>query len=283
MSSTHIHYVCYFIIVFLDFHVKMEELFFLYGYFKILIGFNKTYNISESDLSYQPLRLPESFSVVFIILHVLLTCLAIGGNILLIYIIITLPRRYKKGETSYMASATASDILMNCICVPFTVLSEMIFYWWPFGTVMCSCLQFLQTTCVVQKSLNMVALNYDQHYAVAKPMKKSSRSKLIRTLVALSWIFAALVSIPSAIRSRVVALEFLPEGAGHCLEVWNYRYQRQMYTIAIVLFQYVLPVTLVTILSVHSGYLIWTNTIPGEKDHSRDKKVARSKKRVGVR
>jgi hypothetical protein len=36
---------------------------FVYGYFKILIGFNKTYNISESDLSYEPLRLPESFSV----------------------------------------------------------------------------------------------------------------------------------------------------------------------------------------------------------------------------
>ena len=65
----------------------MEELCFLYGYFKILIGFNKTYNISESDLSYQPLRLPESFSVVFIILHVLLTCLSIGENILLIYIL----------------------------------------------------------------------------------------------------------------------------------------------------------------------------------------------------
>ena len=65
----------------------MEELCFLYGYFKILIGFNKTYNISESDLSYEPLRLPESFSVVFIILHVLSTCLSIGENILLIYIL----------------------------------------------------------------------------------------------------------------------------------------------------------------------------------------------------
>ena len=281
MSLTHIQYVCYFIIVFLD--VKMKELSFVYGYSKILIGFNKTYNISESDLSYEPLRLPESFSVVFIILHVLLTCLAIGGNILLIYIITTLPRRYKKGETSYNASAAASDILMNCICVPFTALSEMIFYWWPFGTVMCPCLQFLQMTCVVQKSFNMVALNYDQHYAVAKPMKTSSRSKLIRSLVALSWIFAAFVSIPTAIRSRVVNLEFLPEGEGLCLEVWNYRYQRQMYSIAIILFQYLVPVTLVTILSLHSGYLIWTNTIPGEKDHRRDKMITKSKKRVGVR
>jgi hypothetical protein len=52
MSLTHIQYVCYFVIVFLD--VKMKELSFVYGYFKILIGFNKTYNISESDLSYEP-------------------------------------------------------------------------------------------------------------------------------------------------------------------------------------------------------------------------------------
>lgn len=247
----------------------------------MIIGFNKTYNISESDLSYDLIHLPESFGVVFIILHVLLTCLAIGGNILLIYIIITLPRRYKKGETSYIGSAAASDILMNFICVPFTVLSEIIFYWWPFGTVMCHCLQFLQMTCVVQKSFNMVALNYDQHYAVANPMKKSSRSKLIRSLVALSWIFAAFVAIPTAIRSRVVDLDFIPEYEGRCLEVWNYRYQRQIYSIAIVLFQYLVPVTLVTILSLHSGYLIWTNTIPGEKDHRRDKMIAKSKKRVG--
>ena len=50
----------------------------------------------------------------------------------------------------------------------------------------------------------------------------------------------------------------------------------------IVLFQYLVPVTLVTILSLHSGYLIWTKTIPGEKDHCRDKMVAKSKKMVGV-
>lgn len=262
----------------------MEELCFLNECFKILIGINKHSNISESELFYEQLRLPQSFSVNFIIMYVLLTCLAIRGNILLIYILITLPRRHIKSETiaSYMASAAASDILMNCICVPFTTLSEMIFYWWPFGTVMCPCLQFIQMTCVVQKSFNMVALNYDQHYAVAKPMKTSSRSKLIRSLVALSWIFAAFVSIPTAIRSRVVYLELLPEGEGHGLEVWNYRYQRQIYSIAIVLFQYLVPVTLVTILSLHSGYLIWTNTIPGEKDHRRDKMVAKSKKRVGV-
>ena len=55
-----------------------------------------------------------------------------------------------------------------------------------------------------------------------------------------------------------------------------------MYSIAIILFQYLVPVTLVTILSLHSGYLIWTNTIPGEKDHRRDKMITKSKKRVGV-
>ena len=55
-----------------------------------------------------------------------------------------------------------------------------------------------------------------------------------------------------------------------------------MYSIAIILFQYLVPVTLVTILSLHSGYLIWTNTIPGEKDHGRDKMITKSKKRVGV-
>lgn len=103
---------------FSDFHVKMEELCFLNECFKILIGINKTSNISESELFYKQLRLPQSFSVNFIIMYVLLTCLAIRGNILLIYILITLPWRHIKSETiaSYMASAAASDILMNCMC-----------------------------------------------------------------------------------------------------------------------------------------------------------------------
>lgn len=141
---------------------------------------------------------------------------------------------------------------------------------------MCPCLQFPQTTCVVQKSFSMVALNYDQHYAVAKPMKKSSPSKLIRSPVGVCfhtnsykvkdcWPWVSTRRWRTLYRG--VELQISKTNAHHR---------------TIVLFQYLVPVTLVTILSLHSGYLIWTKTIPGEKDHCRDKMVAKSKKMVGV-
>jgi neuropeptide Y receptor len=55
-----------------------------------------------------------------------------------------------------MASLASSDILMATVCIPFTVLSNVVFHYWPFGSALCPIVGFVQVliadrTCFVHR------------------------------------------------------------------------------------------------------------------------------------
>ena len=74
----------------------------------------------------------------------------------------------------------------------------------------------------------------------------------------------------------------MPRGGwGFCDEVWpDGPSQRYVYSIAVMVLQYFLPLSILSVTYAHIGVVIWAKRAPGEAENTRDRKLAASKHKV---
>lgn len=136
----------------------------------------------------------------------------------------------------------------------------------------------------------MLAISLDRYRAVIFPLRPRLTMNSAAVVIAVTWILAMLVSLPVAIFNKVVPV--LPAsdvnmtgggggGGGRCLEEWpGGETQRRAYSMAVMILQYFLPLTILTFTYANIGVVIWAKKVPGEAENSRDQRIAASKKKV---
>lgn len=243
---------------------------------------NMTYNTSDLEgtiITYEPYTLPHSFIVTLLCLYGFMIFVSIGGNFVVCYTIFTV-QRLRTVTNFFLASLSFSDILMTVLCIPFTVMSNIIFHYWPFGNVMCPLVQYLQLVAVVQRSLTMVAVACDRHIVISKPLKKRISKPRARVMIFVFWMSSMIIALPTAIHSKIVYLQFEPGSNGLCMEMWESHKSRYIYSLFIMLLQYFVPLFILMCTYTHIGYMIWIKQPPGEADSTRDMRIASSKRKV---
>ena len=71
-----------------------------------------------------------------IIMYATITVLAVGGNAIVVYIVMAY-QRMRTVTNYFIVNLSLSDIIMSVVCIPFTFISNMLVQYWPFGAVMC--------------------------------------------------------------------------------------------------------------------------------------------------
>lgn len=240
---------------------------------------NMTYNGSETIVAYEPYELPKEFMITFICLYGIMIFGSVGGNIIVCYTIFTV-QRLRTVTNFFLASLSVSDILMTIACIPFTVTSNIIFHYWPFGAWMCPLVQYIQIVTVLQRAFTMVAVACDRHFVISRPLKKRMTKPKARVLILIFWLVALLTALPTAIHSKIMYLPREPGSNGLCMEIWHSHKFRYIYSVVLMLLQYFLPLMIMMCTYLHIGYMIWIKQAPGEADSNRDMRIASSKRKT---
>ncbi|XP_063446917.1 RYamide receptor-like [Mytilus trossulus] len=238
--------------------------------------------IAEDDVRFEMYQLPLSFIAPLVILYGVVVVISFGGNIIICSTICNV-KGLQTVTNFFIANLAISDILMTVLCIPTTIVSDIIFKHWVMGSFMCPVLHYLQLVVVMQRAFAMVAITCDRHFLISYPLKKRMTKPTARLLVILLWLAACIIALPTAMFSQIHYLQYEPGSYGLCIEIWETHRLRNVYSIVIQLLQYVIPLIIMICAYIHIGYMIWIKPTPGEAIKERDKRIALSKRKVSLR
>ena len=225
--------------------------------------------------------LPEEFRWTLFAMYIVTIAVSIGGNCIVCYTFYRI-HAFRTVTNFFIVSLAVTDIMMTCFCVPFTIISNLIFYYWPFGSLICPLVGYVQLMSVLQRSFTLVALTCDRYYVARKPMQTRLTKNRAKLLIAILWISAMCLALPTLIYSRIIYLPEEPGSFGLCVEAWDNEMVRYCYGVVIMLLQYFLPLVLMVVTYIHIGFIIWAKRPPGEADSLRDRRLAVAKRKVNI-
>lgn len=134
------------------------------------------------------------FQTTVYMLYILIFVLALFGNGVVCYIVVSTPRMktvtnyfivnlavggklwwpiahiYSQNTNNAM-SFDSTDILMSLFCVPFSFFSILLLQYWPFGSVMCHLVNYSQAVSVLVSAYTLVAISIDRYIAILWPLR----------------------------------------------------------------------------------------------------------------
>lgn len=226
--------------------------------------------------------IPVMAQGVMILMYTLVVLLSVGGNTLVVFSIIA-HQRMKTVTNYFILNLACADMLTAVLCIPFTLIANLLMRYWPFGPWMCPIVTYAQSVAVFLTAFTLVGISLDRFRAVLYPLKPRMSIRQAAFVIAQVWLFSLAVPLPVAILSKVVN-ETDPQGNSReiCKEEWSDDRQKYVYTIVIMIFQYFLPLSVLIFTYASIGFIIWIKKTPGEAENSRDQRLAASKRKVSV-
>ena len=248
-------------------------------------GSNGTWKLDELETAAAgggggPEMMSPAAQAVVIFLYSTVIVVSVSGNGLVIYTV-TAVRSMRSVTNFFLLNLACADLLMAVVCVPFTFVANVLIQQWPFGTALCPLVTYAQAVAVFLGAFTLVGISVDRHHAVAAPLRRRLTVGRLAVVVAVIWTAALAFPLPVAVLSRVVVWE---RGGGavvaQCEEVWPDERWRYVYSVAVMVSQYFLPLAVLTVTYASIGYRIWIKRPPGEAQAVRDQRIAASKVKV---
>ncbi|KAK1786629.1 hypothetical protein P4O66_003067 [Electrophorus voltai] len=175
--------------------------------------------------------------------------LAVGlvGNTCLVLVILR-QKEMRNVTDIFIASLSCSDILMCLVCLP-TTITYTLMDRWILGEVFCKFSPFVQCLSVTVSIFTMVLIALERHQLIIHPTGWKPAVGHSYLAVGVTWAVACVISVPFFSFSVLKDLnEYLPFNSSHvvCMESWPVIGYRQAYTTSLLVFQYCLPLFLIT-------------------------------------
>ncbi|XP_007528130.1 somatostatin receptor type 5 [Erinaceus europaeus] len=148
-----------------------------------------------------------------VLLYLLVCALGLGGNTLVIYVVL----RHAKMKTVtniYILNLAVADVLFM-LGLPFLATQYAVSYW-PFGSFLCRLVTTLDGINQFTSIFCLTVMSVDRYLAVVHPVRGARwrRPQVARTASAAVWAFSLLMSLPLAVFADV------QEGLGTCNLAW---------------------------------------------------------------
>ncbi|XP_043525960.1 RYamide receptor-like [Frieseomelitta varia] len=213
------------------------------------------------------------YSIIFVI--------ALTGNGLVCYVVHSSPRM-KTVTNLFIVNLAVGDILMALFCVPTSSISTLILQYWPFGPELCPTVIYLQAVSVLVSAYTLVAISIDRYIAIMWPLKPRLSKRQAQLLILAVWMLAMVISLPIAVVSKLFQPSRQYERCNQyiCVEVWPSMENKYYYSIALLVLQYVIPITVLMFTYTSIAVMVWGKRPPGEAENVRDQRMARSKRKM---
>ncbi|XP_076290852.1 RYamide receptor isoform X2 [Lasioglossum baleicum] len=206
---------------------------------------------------------------------------ALSGNGLVCYVVHS-DIRMKTVTNLFIVNLAVGDILMALFCVPPSFVSLFVLQYWPFGPTLCPIVNFLQAVSVLVSAYTLVAISIDRYRAIMWPLKPKLSKRQAQFLILSVWMLVVAISSPIPIVSKLTQPTLQHIVCDHylCEEVWPMAENRYYYSIALLVLQYVIPITVLIFTYASIAVVVWGKRPPGEAENVRDQRMARSKRKM---
>ncbi|XP_075233914.1 neuropeptide SIFamide receptor-like [Lycorma delicatula] len=217
-------------------------------------------------------------TVFFCVAYSLVFIVGVTGNCFVVLVVYRSPRM-RSPTNLFIANLACADLLVNVICLPFTLISNIMSAW-TMGWLVCKTIPYLQGVSVNASINTLVAISVERCLAICYPMRWQMTSRACRIIILFIWIFSLTITLPWAIFFQLQPLE---EGSDiqTCLESWPTPDNGNIYfVVANLVMCYLLPLSLISV----CYFLIWRRVccrkLPGEVQMYQELIVHRSKVKV---
>ncbi|XP_074647594.1 RYamide receptor-like [Tubulanus polymorphus] len=239
---------------------------------------------NETIIDQSEMALPIYAKCIIGIMYTAIIIMGVGGNVIVCYIVLAY-KRMRTVTNYFIVNLALSDILMAVICIPFTIIANMLVNYWPFGAIMCPIVTFAQVVAVFLSSFTLVAISLDRYIAIMIPLRPKMTTRQAIIVIVTIWILSSAVSSPVAILSTLDERKVNIGGGQvvmrkYCIEDWSNSKDSFDYSIVIMCLQYFLPLLVLIFTYTRIGFVIWVKKIPGEAVNQRDQRMAASKRKM---
>ncbi|XP_078372641.1 G-protein coupled receptor 83-like [Oculina patagonica] len=133
------------------------------------------------------------------------TLLAIVGNVIVAYVLIKRWKVLLKNRPTYqfILNLILSDLVVGLFLCPFDLVRRLTGTWL-FGTAVCKIIDFVKISTSGTAIMSHTLIAVDRYRCLAQPHLPKLKSRLVKQLIAMSWVVPALVSTPYLYMFEVV-------------------------------------------------------------------------------
>ncbi|XP_054274366.1 neuropeptide SIFamide receptor-like isoform X1 [Macrosteles quadrilineatus] len=223
-------------------------------------------------------RYPTAVTVLLCVAYVSVFIIGVVGNTCVVMVVYRSPKM-RSSTNLFIANLACADLLVNIICLPFTLTSNIMSAW-TMGWLICKIIPYLQGVSVNASINTLVAISVERCFAICYPLKWQISSRVSKRAILAIWLLSLTITLPWAVFFK---LQPLYEGSEEqaCLEVWPTNYSGNVYfIIANLLMCYLLPLTIITACYLLIWRKVFLRRPPGELRQATDKIIQKSKVKV---
>ncbi|XP_060067182.1 RYamide receptor-like [Ylistrum balloti] len=224
---------------------------------------------------------------ILIVLYGIVIIVDVTGNGIVCYLIFS-ERQLRTITNFFLVNLAVADIAKAFTGIPFSLMVNLIFRYWPFSAFLCPFVAYIEIVVVFASAFTMVAMSVDRYIAIVHPLRpKLTYSGMAFTLLTV-WLLAFAMPIPTALSAGL----YIPDTPNstdrytcysqkeHCLENWSNESQRSVYSLLIMTLQYGIPLVVLAFTYTRIAVIIWIRRTPGEAVRQRDERLASSKRKM---
>lgn len=216
--------------------------------------------------------------------YVLITVLSLFGNVVVVWVVLKTPRM--RTVTNYfIVNVSLADLLtavFNMIPTLFWVVKE-VDVWYvggSLGEALCKLLQFFQLVSIACSVFSMAAIAFDRVFAICRPLKRTITFLRAKWIIVWIWIASCVIASPNLYILRLKMID----GIGHCVEKWGPVFNEEssplVYTIALFIWLYGLPLLLIAFLYTIVIVRLLNRATPGQYSKTNRSNREKTNRRV---
>ncbi|XP_033122453.1 prolactin-releasing peptide receptor-like [Anneissia japonica] len=220
----------------------------------------------------QPCTLSTYIIVIFFILLTIILLLGSIGNLLVVIIVILRPK-LRTVINFFIFNLAISDIVSCLIGIPFNAWTNLFPQNWVIGKLMCSIVPMVMSCCVCASTFTFIAIAIDRFCLVVFPLNTSLQlsKRSCCFVIVLIWSVSIVMTLPFALTHQVADFMWLTFNK-ECNEFWDDHQQQKLYYLGLFLFQFAIPLLVVTITNTCISLKLSRNVTPGTMSTERKKR-----------
>lgn len=227
---------------------------------------------------------PTGMIILLSFLYGTISVLAVVGNFLVMWVVAT-ARRMQSVTNCYIANLALADIVIGLFAVPFQFQAALL-QRWLLPHFMCPFCPFVQALSVNVSVFTLTAIAVDRHRAIITPLSAHTSKRIAKVIIVFIWLLALTLAAPMAMSWEVIMIDEVDPVTNifhkkpFCSPSEFGLYSLSIYRLLLYIFQYVIPLCVITFAYAHMAIKLWGARAPGNAEESRDAYHMKNKRKV---
>ncbi|XP_076088152.1 neuromedin-K receptor-like [Mytilus galloprovincialis] len=261
---------------------EFDEVLNLYNFSDNLTNTELQYLESWRNLSGQKGIFPVSTGVLTILalLYGSISLIAIVGNGIVIFVVAS-RRKMQTVTNVFLANLALADVVIGIFSTPFQFHSALL-QRWVVARFMCKTATFVKNLSVIISILTLTLIAIDRYVAVMYPLRAGFRKKIAIIVLFMIWTIGTVSSVPDLLFYNVETMFDLKYWTKKpiCRVEWPSKEFSRFYFTYLLLLQYVVPLSIISVVYIRVAHRIWGSNVPGNETDHNDIRAVNKKKVV---